>query len=72
MKVVDQDRLLISDFRGDNAFNSLGNIVGNPNTELLFIDFETGDVLAKAGGFAHRSKFIDYAPQLARTGTWAA
>lgn len=103
VKVLDDRRFMFPDFRGNNAFNTIGNIVKNPRTGFLFIDFETGDMLTMTGeagviwdgpevdafegaqrlvwfevtevrrfqgGFAHRSRFIEYAPQLARTGNW--
>jgi predicted pyridoxine 5'-phosphate oxidase superfamily flavin-nucleotide-binding protein len=33
------------DFAGNNLFNTLGNIEANPRAGLLFVDFETGDLL---------------------------
>lgn len=103
VKVLDDRRFVFPDFRGNNAYNTIGNIVKNPKTGFLFIDFETGDMLTMTGeahiiwdgpeveafegaqrlvqfeasemrrikgGFAHRSVFMEYAPQLARTGAW--
>ena len=105
VKVLDDHRFVFPDFRGNNAYNTLGNIVKNPKTGFLFIDFTTGDLLTMTGeahiiwdgpeveafegaqrlvqfeaaevrrikgGFAHRSVFMEYAPQLARTGAWNA
>ena len=37
--------LTLPDFAGNRFFNTLGNILLNPRAGLLFIDFETGDVL---------------------------
>ena len=37
--------LIIPDFRGNNFFNTLGNIARHPQAGLLFIDFDKGDVL---------------------------
>ena len=37
--------LTIPDFAGNRFFNTLGNIMLNPRAGLLFIDFETGDLL---------------------------
>lgn len=37
--------LIIPDYTGNNLFNTLGNLVLNPQAALLFIDFETGDQL---------------------------
>lgn len=41
--------LTVPDFRGNNFFNTLGNILRYPQAGLLFIDFETGDVLQLTG-----------------------
>ena len=104
VKLLDDRSFVFPDFRGNNAYNTIGNIVRNPKTGFLFIDFETGDMLTMTGestiiwdgpeveafegaqrlvqfeatevrrikgGFANRSAFIGYAPQLARTGAWA-
>ena len=46
---VSANTLSIPDFRGNNYFNTLGNLVGEPHASLLFIDFETGDVLQLQG-----------------------
>jgi uncharacterized protein len=35
----------VPDFLGNFFFNTLGNIAVNPRAGLLFIDFETGDLL---------------------------
>jgi predicted pyridoxine 5'-phosphate oxidase superfamily flavin-nucleotide-binding protein len=40
--------LTVPDFMGNSFFNTLGNIVVNPRAGLLFIDFETGDLLQLA------------------------
>ncbi|HKW85224.1 MAG TPA: pyridoxamine 5'-phosphate oxidase family protein [Burkholderiaceae bacterium] len=37
--------LTVPDFRGNFFFNTLGNIVANPQVGLLFIDYERGDLL---------------------------
>lgn len=49
---VDGNTLTIPDFRGNNAFNTLGNFLVNPRAGLLFLDFETGDVLQMTGSTA--------------------
>lgn len=105
VKVLDERSFVFPDFRGNNAYNTIGNIVKNPKTGFLFIDFETGDLLTMTGdaeiiwdgpdveafdgaqrlmrfeasevrrikgGFSGGSTFLEYAPQLARTGAWAA
>lgn len=46
---VTANTLSIPDFRGNNYFNTLGNLVGQPHASLLFIDFETGDLLQLQG-----------------------
>ncbi len=47
--LVDGDALSIPDFRGNRYFNTLGNLLGEPRASLLFLDFETGDVLQLQG-----------------------
>lgn len=39
------DTLILPDFAGNRFFNTLGNLMLNPRAGLLFIDFETGDLL---------------------------
>lgn len=103
VKVLDDRSFILPDFRGNNAYNTIGNIVKSPKTGFLFIDFGTGDILTMTGksqiiwdgpevaafesaqrllqfeasevrrikgGFANRSTFMEYAPQLGRTGAW--
>lgn len=41
--------LSIPDFNGNGFFNTLGNILKNPKCGLLFVDFETGDMLQITG-----------------------
>jgi len=41
--------LTIPDFRGNRYFNTLGNLVAEPRASLLFVDFETGDLLQLQG-----------------------
>jgi predicted pyridoxine 5'-phosphate oxidase superfamily flavin-nucleotide-binding protein len=43
------DTLIIPDYFGNNLFNTLGNLVMNPATALLFVDFETGDTRHLSG-----------------------
>lgn len=40
--------LTVPDFRGNNQFNTLGNIVLEPRSGLLVVDFSTGDLLSLA------------------------
>ena len=42
-------RLTVPDFRGNFYFNTLGNITANPRAGLLFVDFESGDLLTLIG-----------------------
>lgn len=43
------DTLFIPDFRGNRYFNTLGNLIGEPRSSLLFPDFDTGDLLQLQG-----------------------
>lgn len=46
---VDGATLTIPDFPGNRYFNTLGNLLENPRAALLFLDFESGDVLVLQG-----------------------
>ncbi len=46
---VEGNTLTIPDFRGNRYLNTLGNLLGEPRCALLFIDFETGDLLQLQG-----------------------
>jgi uncharacterized protein len=46
---VDGDVLTIPDFAGNHYFNTLGNLMAEPRASLLFVDFETGDLLQLQG-----------------------
>jgi len=47
---MDEDgSLTVPDFSGNLFFNTLGNILVNPRAGLVFIDFETGDLLQMSG-----------------------
>ncbi|MEP7242448.1 MAG: pyridoxamine 5'-phosphate oxidase family protein [Gammaproteobacteria bacterium] len=41
--------LTIPDFSGNQFFNTLGNMLVNPKAGLVFIDFDTGDLLQLSG-----------------------
>jgi predicted pyridoxine 5'-phosphate oxidase superfamily flavin-nucleotide-binding protein len=41
--------LIVPDYRGNRYFNTLGNLLGDPRAALLFIDFESGDLLQLQG-----------------------
>lgn len=58
---VDGNVLTIPDFAGNLFFNTLGNLQVNPVAGLLFIDFESGEVLQVAG----RTELILSGPQVA-------
>ena len=46
---LEADTLLVPDFRGNRYFNTLGNLLGEPRASLLFLDFESGDLLQLQG-----------------------
>ncbi len=46
---IDGNVLTIPDYKGNFAFNTLGNLQVNPKAGLLFIDFENGDILQLTG-----------------------
>lgn len=43
------DRLTVPDFAGNSYFNTFGNLLREPATALLFIDFARGDLLQLQG-----------------------
>ncbi|MEH6445826.1 MAG: pyridoxamine 5'-phosphate oxidase family protein [Oceanospirillaceae bacterium] len=45
VKVVNDKELILPDYRGNNFFNTIGNIMLNPKIGLLFVDFATGSLL---------------------------
>ena len=45
VRIDSDNRLTFPDFRGNNHYNTLGNLELNPRAGLLFPDFETGDLL---------------------------
>jgi predicted pyridoxine 5'-phosphate oxidase superfamily flavin-nucleotide-binding protein len=40
LHVVNESQLVFPDYSGNNMYNSLGNMVTNPNIGMLFIDFK--------------------------------
>lgn len=46
---IDGDSLVIPDFRGNRYYNTLGNMLGDPRAALLFVDFDSGDLLHLQG-----------------------
>eukprot|EP01030_Chromulinospumella_sphaerica_P006281 gene6281-6140_t len=57
---VEGDCLTIPDFAGNLFFNTLGNLRVNPKAGLLFIDFNSGDLLQLSG----RTEIILEGPQV--------
>jgi predicted pyridoxine 5'-phosphate oxidase superfamily flavin-nucleotide-binding protein len=49
VQVVDERTLIWPDYTGNNMFNTLGNIIENPNCGLLFLDFERGGIIQLSG-----------------------
>ncbi|MEM1049695.1 MAG: pyridoxamine 5'-phosphate oxidase family protein [Pseudomonadota bacterium] len=49
VEVVDDTRVRIPDYSGNNFFNTIGNLVKNPSVALLFVDFESGSLLHLSG-----------------------
>jgi predicted pyridoxine 5'-phosphate oxidase superfamily flavin-nucleotide-binding protein len=49
VRVGPDDVLTIPDFSGNQFFNTLGNFLINPRAGLVFVDFETGDLLQLSG-----------------------
>ncbi len=45
VKVEEDGSLVFPDFRGNNHFNTIGNLMLNPVAGLLFFNYHTGDVL---------------------------
>ncbi|MHB8301576.1 MAG: pyridoxamine 5'-phosphate oxidase family protein [Acidobacteriaceae bacterium] len=41
IKVLDEKTLAFPDYRGNNLYNSLGNILVNPHIGMLFVDFQS-------------------------------
>lgn len=49
IRIDDDDTLTIPDFTGNFFFNTLGNLLHDPRAGLLFIDFESADLLYVSG-----------------------
>ncbi len=49
VRVLDERTLEFSDYPGNNMFNTLGNLERYPRAGLLFVRFETGDLLQLTG-----------------------
>lgn len=46
---LDESCLIVPDYPGNQFFNTLGNILKNPRTGLVFVDFSRGDLLQLSG-----------------------
>jgi predicted pyridoxine 5'-phosphate oxidase superfamily flavin-nucleotide-binding protein len=49
VRILDERRLRIPDYAGNNMFQTLGNITADPRVGLLFVDFDTGTTLEFTG-----------------------
>ena len=49
VRIEDEKTLVWPDFTGNMHFNTLGNILLEPRAGLLFMDFESGDLIQLAG-----------------------
>ncbi|MGQ0811425.1 MAG: pyridoxamine 5'-phosphate oxidase family protein [Nitrospiraceae bacterium] len=49
VRIVNSETLVWPDYSGNTMFQTLGNILVNPNISLLFIEFERGDTLQLTG-----------------------
>lgn len=47
--IAENGALEIPDYRGNRYFNTLGNLAAYPRAGLLFVDFDTGDLLEITG-----------------------
>lgn len=47
--IVNNQQLLIPDYKGNSMFNTLGNFESNPHAGLVFIDFEQNQLLQLTG-----------------------
>ncbi len=63
VSVDSPSQITIPDYRGNNLFNTFGNLLLNPDAGLLFIDFETGDQLHLHG----KASLIEDADEVAQT-----
>src|SRR5262245_61632615 len=49
VSVTGATTLSFPDYAGNNMYNTLGNLVADPRAGLLFVDFESGDLLQMTG-----------------------
>jgi hypothetical protein len=59
---VEGGALLVPDFAGNNYFNSFGNLLQDPRTGLLFVDFDDGTLLQLQG----RAEIVWEGPEVSR------
>jgi len=45
VRIDGDDTLILPDFNGNRFFNTLGNLAVHPRAGLLFVDFDSGDLL---------------------------
>ncbi len=45
VRIDGDDTLTVPDFNGNRFFNTLGNLAAHPRAGLLFVDFDSGDLL---------------------------
>lgn len=60
IEVIDNATLRIPDYPGNALFNTLGNLHENPNTGILFVDFEKGETLQLTGKAKLQFDQFDY------------
>jgi uncharacterized protein len=49
VRVINSHKLVFPDYAGNNMFQTFGNLLVNPHTGLLFVDFESGHTLQLTG-----------------------
>ena len=49
VEVLDAGRIRFPDYAGNNHFNTIGNLIADPRSGYLFIDFSTGSLLQITG-----------------------
>lgn len=49
VEIIDEETIKIPDYQGNSLYNTLGNIVQNPNVGLIFIDFDKKQTIQLTG-----------------------
>jgi uncharacterized protein len=62
VRIDDEHTLTVPDFAGNNAFNTLGNLLLNPRCGLLFLDFATGTTVQLAADAEVIAQSVEIAP----------